>query len=106
MVDIKKHYNLKILSILITLSLFFVDTIYPVSALRVPIDTDLKRPKEIIKNDEASGEEKVEGLLFMPKKNFKIGEPLDETLIKPTRSAEEIIALLKDAKKRGIELSI
>jgi len=50
------------------------------------------------------GDEK--GLLFMPRRVFEFGRPVDTDLINAKRSAEEVMALMKRAKSHGIKLSI
>ncbi|MCX5666748.1 MAG: ROK family protein, partial [Candidatus Omnitrophica bacterium] len=53
-----------------------------------------------------AAEDKAEGLLFLPKHDFKHGEPLDISLIKTKRASEEARKLLFMARDRKIELSI
>ncbi|MDD5136693.1 MAG: hypothetical protein PHN63_05040, partial [Candidatus Omnitrophica bacterium] len=53
-----------------------------------------------------AGAEKAEGLFFLPKYDFKQGSPLNNSLIKTKRGAEEVRKLLLAARDEKIELSI
>lgn len=48
----------------------------------------------------------VSGLLFYPSRDFVQGKPLDKGLIRTTRTAEDVRAILRAAKKDNVELSI
>lgn len=99
-------YSFKGLSRLVSLVVMFVffvsSSLYAYPAkLRVPLkgDTDLIEKFNDLENiDNLTKSEEISGLLFRPKYNFEQKKPLDVSIIKTTRSAEEVIALLKKAK--------
>jgi galactose mutarotase-like enzyme len=81
----------------------------------VTTDGELYLKAEIVSSSKASNKtvtekntasEKIYGLLFRPKLDFKLGQPLDKNLIKPSRSAEDVLAFLKEARNRKIDLFI
>gem|GEM_PF-2139710 len=65
------------------------------------------KPSDFFKNDGAFLAPTLSGgILFWPERDFKQGESLDVSLIKPGRTAEEVLELLRKAKDAEIELSI